>query len=880
MNKITKFVSAGIGMIVLLAILVSIPGVTIDIGPDVICSGMPGSPCYGYFNVTSKNVTVTLRSTTGIQLEFDKEPNDHALERWNGTDWIEETFAEDFDFEEGIVYQFRVVVEKEPWQRIKWGVTAGSAYADPVFFEDYKLEGETFEKNDSTLLISGNPHTCRSFPNCFLKVDITNKAASETIVNCGITTQGTPTVEVFNYSDVITPGQDENNNSINITTQGYVSVGNTTQVSKGSRTISYFNIKIPASTQAQYGFKIDLTGFNKTGKYDLQCSQGSILNPTYNLTVDPLWNATDTVTRQQLNETYRDNSGNGNDFGTIAGSPTFNTTSFVVGNASYSGDSGKAAQAYNHTPTGMVLGNTNWTAGVFVNYGEGSVNAGNKILRIWGFGDNENDFSFGNVGLTYLNDSPPADLRVGGRGYTKNTDIDLNHSVWSSIVITYNASDQILTTYVNGDFMNAQDIGTNLNICEGVSDSTCEIGLGIATNDHVTAAAWTDGIDDFRFNDFVWNITFIKNYHNGSKGWGPDNLSDMPAAPAPPAPDNEAPNITLNHPVNETQFNDTNVVLFNWSATDDLNVSFLCDLQVNGTVLSSNITQNNTATYFSSDTQTYGNTVWFVNCTDNASTPASNSSGTQNFFINDTIAPIVTLNAPANDSIVSTLDSTGNQTFSWTGIESRDATFNCTLYINDTAQSDNVTTNNTQTNKQNISMELGRYSWYINCTDEYGNTGFQGTQFFNITQTNESIISSGVNITNASFAPNSSNATFDFVFNSSGFITGIGNLTSWNNSVINQTSVNPSWNISTVGVTYTETNITINLTTNNGYNFRVVCGNTSSLNNSFNITSQAQHIMTIPNNTTMGIWCWGSYVNASIVDDGNFTINVDDPAEL
>ena len=138
--KKTVYITGGVSIVALFSILASIPGVVLDVGGDIKCMGSEDNPCYGYFNVTSKNVTVSLRSKDGLGITMDQPVQSFWIERKLRGKWQKVDFSKNFTFTRGVKYQFRLAVVKvNPSDAVKWGVKAGSVYVDPLFLPSTDL---------------------------------------------------------------------------------------------------------------------------------------------------------------------------------------------------------------------------------------------------------------------------------------------------------------------------------------------------------------------------------------------------------------------------------------------------------------------------------------------------------------------------------------------------------------------------------------------------------------------------------------------------------------------------------------------------------------------------------------------------------------------
>ncbi|MEM2822002.1 MAG: DUF2341 domain-containing protein [Candidatus Pacearchaeota archaeon] len=103
--------------------------------------------------------------------------------------------------------------------------------------------------------------------------------------------------------------------------------------------------------------------------------------------------------------------------------------------------------------------------------------------------------------------------------------------------------------------------------------------------------------------------------------------------------EDQAPQITLNEPANNTQFNNIHDINFNFTATDDWNQTLSCSIYLDSVLnQTNNSVQNNTLTNFLINGISYGDHSWYINCTDGS---LSNVSATRHFTIADTIAPAI-----------------------------------------------------------------------------------------------------------------------------------------------------------------------------------------------------------------------------------------------
>ena len=107
--------------------------------------------------------------------------------------------------------------------------------------------------------------------------------------------------------------------------------------------------------------------------------------------------------------------------------------------------------------------------------------------------------------------------------------------------------------------------------------------------------------------------------------------------------------------------------------------------------------------------------------------------------VNDTNAPVVTLNTPTN--AISSTDTQYNFTFNVTD----DRAANCTLFVNNVKIENSTSINITGglSGIMGYSFSLGTHIWFINCTDSANNQGNSSTRTFIVTAPATTATSSG-----------------------------------------------------------------------------------------------------------------------------------------
>ena len=167
-------------------------------------------------------------------------------------------------------------------------------------------------------------------------------------------------------------------------------------------------------------------------------------------------------------------------------------------------------------------------------------------------------------------------------------------------------------------------------------------------------------------------------------------------------------------------------LIFNWTVTDNLDASLMCNLSIDGAVNQSGIVSaNNTAVNVTVSSFNDGTYNWSVTCVDNASN--INTTAVRNFTI-DTILPHITLNSPS----ISITTSNTSLIFNWTVIDNLDSIKYCNLSINGTVNQSIESTNNSATNVTVSSFGYGTYWWNVTCIDNASNINTSITRNFTI----------------------------------------------------------------------------------------------------------------------------------------------------
>lgn len=300
-----------------------------------------------------------------------------------------------------------------------------------------------------------------------------------------------------------------------------------------------------------------------------------------------VWNATDTVGIWNFDQYYTDSSGHNNLLRT-GGSPVFNTTSFIQGNASL--QQVGASSAYNSTPAAMPTGSESWTMSTWV-YLPVQIGAGTQYF-LEGFGNT----GTGNqqIAMDYYEDIGTYYLRLSNFGGGSNTHAQtIGTAGWHNIILTFSGNNSYRIYYDNNSIGDGA-LGWTLNTCGGVNDATCEIVYGARTWNHGTLN-WPGSVDRAEVWNFVLNSTQVAHIYNNSKGDAYTNkdcdpLVDgcPPTAPVPGAVYFASAN--ANGTVNEMSVQSFALnVTFNTTAIADVNATLVWD-STSRTVTESTVT--------------------------------------------------------------------------------------------------------------------------------------------------------------------------------------------------------------------------------------------------------------------------------------------------
>lgn len=254
----------------------------------------------------------------------------------------------------------------------------------------------------------------------------------------------------------------------------------------------------------------------------------------------------------------------------------------------------------------------------------------------------------------------------------------------TSINLTYLPEDDYVipncTLYINGTYYNeTTEINTNGNNTFVVNN----IGQGLYN--------WTVYCTDQDGNSFApseWNFTI----------------------------DQEAPAISLANPEPNATLLSADV-MFNFTATDNLDNNISCEMTLNGSVNKTGISLANGTYYnFTNYRMNDGLFIWNITCWDHAYN--TNTSETRNFSVQE--PPSVYLGDPADNNRTSNT----NISFFFTPDDNSGNITSCTLILNGEANETLNTVNiSVENNITLYNMANGTYAWTVNCTDASGNVG-------------------------------------------------------------------------------------------------------------------------------------------------------------
>ena len=244
------------------------------------------------------------------------------------------------------------------------------------------------------------------------------------------------------------------------------------------------------------------------------------------------------------------------------------------------------------------------------------------------------------------------------------------------------------------------------------------------------------------------------------------------------------PTVNLNSPDDGAIFN-VSAVNFNFTPSHFAYPTISCSLYLDGTLNQTNGSALNatSATFRLSIADGHHN--GYVQCTDASNTTAASAPIS---FTVDTHAPTLTLNSPANLSLLNA----SSLNFSFTPADNLPDPMSCSIYLDGSLNQTNPSTQNgTPAIFAIQGINDGSHSWYVQCTDSAGNLGSSAKRNFTIYTHPPSVtLNSPANLS----LSNSSTSAFSFTaisnlsktMNCSIFLDGV--LIKTNASTLNNTT--------------------------------------------------------------------------------------------
>lgn len=322
----------------------------------------------------------------------------------------------------------------------------------------------------------------------------------------------------------------------------------------------------------------------------------------------------------------------------------------------------------------------------------------------------------------------------------------------------------------------------------------------------------------------AWNVTCNKSGFQTRTAASTINITS-------PAVD-LAPNCTLISPGNYNLTNNMTIE-FNCSASDDNQLSNIT-LYGNWSGWHANETTHLSSTENSTVFQknlTDGNYTWNCAVLDNASQTAWAQS---NYTVSiDTIAPIIALERPENNTIENT---TNTIAFSFNATDSGGFS-ECSLILNSQVNYSNSSIISGEAHNVTLNLSYGYYNWSINCTDRYSNSNMSAIYYLNVSNATNST-GNQTNATSFSielFSP-SNNSTWT----SSTTVTFSYNVTSTYNLSVCSLYINEAYDQNSTNVSSNQTETFTKTLSNGAYNWSVSCNDSQS-----NQTNSSTNLFTV-----------------------------------
>ena len=424
---------------------------------------------------------------------------------------------------------------------------------------------------------------------------------------------------------------------------------------------------------------------------------------------------------------------------------------------------------------------------------------------------------------------------------TINSPVNNTNTSSTSPTFNWTAADALRTT-----------IACNLTVDGAVNRSSLSVTNGTAYT-NTAASAFSQG-------KHSWSITCWDDLNNAGSS-GTYNFTV----------DTTAPVVTLNAPANLTNTT-SNTTIFNFTATDNIAPAMNCSLYINGVLnISNTTTLNSTATNFTLAGMPNGIFNWYISCTD----PSTNTGASGVYVLTvDSTAPVLTINAPANN----TNTSNTNPTFNWTAADALRTTIACNLTVDGALNrsSLSVTNGTAYTNTATSAFSQGTHSWSVTCWDDLNNSRTSGTYSF-IVDTTAPVVTLNAPANNSQ-TTNGSGTTFSFTptdniapTTNCSFYLGVGTaaptLNATNASIANNTAATFSVNLSNGVWTWYAlcTDFAGNTGTFGNVSYLVDSSNTSYIaNTTVNVTQNNTAVVVAPGSPPSSITVGSSSTNVTL----------------
>ncbi|MEK6946686.1 MAG: hypothetical protein AABX32_03700, partial [Nanoarchaeota archaeon] len=243
---------------------------------------------------------------------------------------------------------------------------------------------------------------------------------------------------------------------------------------------------------------------------------------------------------------------------------------------------------------------------------------------------------------------------------------------------------------------------TNSSIIEGITNNFTSLGFNNGT--------------------YQWQVNCTDNSTNANVGNSSSRLFNVKIDEAPPT-------VQLVNPANQTTDTNGNRIFY-YNVSDAISAINNCSLILNNKINQTNSSiAEDTKLNFTVNGLADGDYNWSVNCTDTSDYLNIGASAYRVLTVtNDNVGPVITLLAPANNSI----DTNGNQTFNYTISDAISGVANCTLRVGSNAQTDNSIIEGATEQFNITGLTTSDYNWNITCADDSENSNSAVSQNRNL----------------------------------------------------------------------------------------------------------------------------------------------------